>query len=80
MDELLDGPDKLECFVRFDDVNYWLSRTRDLISDAETYSFPAFRESFIELRRESRKAEFLLVVALYGFQREMKKRVSDAST
>ena len=68
MDELLDGPDKLECFVRFDEVNYWLSRTRDLITNADTYSFPAFRESFAELRREGRVAEFALIAALYRFK------------
>jgi hypothetical protein len=45
---------KLECFSRFDHVHYWHSRTRDLIANAETYSYPAFRESFRELRRESR--------------------------
>jgi len=64
---------KPECFIRFDDVHYWLSRTRDLIANAETYSFPAFLESFRALRRKSRKAEFALVLALYRFQREMEQ-------
>jgi hypothetical protein len=31
------GVSKRECFIRFDEVNYWLSRTRDLITNAETY-------------------------------------------
>jgi hypothetical protein len=48
---------KRECFTRFDKVHYWLSRTRDLIANAETYSYPAFRESFRELRRKSRRDE-----------------------
>jgi hypothetical protein len=64
---------KLECFFWLDDVSYWHSRTRDLIADAETYSFPAFLQSFRELRRVSRKAEFALVLALYKFQREMEQ-------
>jgi hypothetical protein len=68
----------LDCFTRFDDVNYWLSRTRDLIANAETYSFPAFRESFRGLRRKSRRAEFALLIALYRFQHEMEARATDA--
>ena len=67
---------KLECFTRFDGVNHWLSRTRDLIANAETHSYPAFRKSFRELRRGSRRAEFALVVALYQFQREMEERAN----
>jgi hypothetical protein len=35
-------PSKLACFTRFDEVNYWHSRTRDLITNAEAYSYPAF--------------------------------------
>jgi hypothetical protein len=66
------GISKLECFIRFDQVNYWLSRTRDLIANAETYCYPAFRESFRELRREARKAEFALVIALFQVERKMK--------
>jgi hypothetical protein len=66
------GIGRLDCLIRFDDVNYWLSRTRDLITNAETYSYPAFRESFRELRREARKSEFALVVALFRFERAMK--------
>jgi hypothetical protein len=72
------GISKLDCFMRFDDVNYWLSRTRDLITNAEKYRYPAFRESFRELRREARKSEFALVVALYQFYREMEGRATDA--
>ena len=68
--------DKLSCFVRFDEVNYWLSRTRDLITNAETYSYPAFAKSFRQLRREARKAEFALVVVLYKFERAMKGEAS----
>jgi hypothetical protein len=68
--------DKLSCFVRFDEVNYWLSRTRDLITNSETYSYPAFAKSFRRLRREARKSEFALVVALYKFERAMKGEAS----
>jgi len=64
---------KLDCFTRFDAVTYWLSRTRDLIAGAETYSYPAFGEAFRKLRRKSRKAEFALVLALYQFQRNKEK-------
>ncbi len=69
---------KLDCFIRFDEVTYWLSRTRDLITDAETYSYPAFRESFRELRREARKSEMELVIALFQFEKAMKKEATDA--
>ena len=72
------GLSKLDCFIRFDEVNYWLSRTRDLINNAEKYHYPAFRESFRELRREARKSEFALVVALYQFYREIEGRATDA--
>ena len=68
---------KLDCFIRFDEVNYWLSRTRELIADAETYSFPAFRESFRELRREARKSEMELVIALFQFERAVKREADD---
>ena len=71
-------PSKLDCFIRFDEVNYWYSRTRELIANAEIDSYPAFRESFRELRRASRKAEFELVIALYHFQQEMEARATDA--
>ncbi len=69
---------KLDCFIRFDEVNYWLSRTRDLIASAETYSYPAFRESFWELRREARKSEMELVIALFKFERAMKEHQTNA--
>jgi hypothetical protein len=72
-------PSKLACFTRFDEVNYWHSRTRDLITNAETYSYPAFRESFRELRREARKSEMELVIALFHFERTMKKALSEKS-
>ncbi len=70
------GSGKLECLSRFDKVHYWLSRTRDLVANAENYSFPVFLESFREIRRESRRAEFKLVVALYNFRREMEARAT----
>lgn len=60
--------DKLTCFVRFDDVAYWHSRTRDLITCADACCYSAFRESFLELRRATRVAEFALVAALYQFK------------
>jgi hypothetical protein len=68
------GLSKLDCFIRLDEVTYWLSRTRDLITNAETRSYLAFRESFRELRRESRKAEFALMVALYQFNKEWRNK------
>lgn len=67
----------LDCFTRFDAVAYWLSRTRDLIAGAETYRYPAFWEAFRRLRRNSRKAEFALVLALYQFQRNKEKEASE---
>jgi hypothetical protein len=72
------GLSKRDCLIRFDEVNYWHSRTRELISNAETHSYPAFRRSFRELRRESRKAEFELVLALYHFQQGMEAKATDA--
>jgi hypothetical protein len=72
------GLSKLECFIRFNDVHYRLSRTRDLIANAEDYSYPAFLESFRKLRRKSRRAEFALLLALYHFQHEMEERATDA--
>jgi len=69
--------DKLDCFTRFDELAYWLSRTRDLIAGAETHSYPAFWEAFRKLRRKSRKAEFALVLALYQFQRNKEKEASE---
>lgn len=74
------GLRKLECFTRFDKVHYWLSRTRELIANAETYSFPAFRESFRELRREARKSEMELVIALFRFERAMNKAMSESKS
>jgi hypothetical protein len=72
------GLSKLDCFVRFDEVNFWLSRTRDLIADAGSYSYPAFRESFRELRREGRKSEIELVITLFKFERAMRGNADDA--
>lgn len=72
------GPSKLDCFARFDNVSYWMSRTRDLIANAETYSYPAFRESFRELRREARKSEMELVIGLFQFEKAMKREAPDA--
>ena len=69
---------KLGCFARFDDVAYWLSRTRELIVDAESYSYPAFRTSFRELRRGSRKSEMELVAALFHFERGMEKALGES--
>jgi hypothetical protein len=63
-----DAMNEEECFARFDDVKFWHSRTRALIAEAETYSYPAFEESFRELRQESRRAEFLLVFALLSIR------------
>jgi hypothetical protein len=51
------GVTKPDCYARFDRVTYWLARTRDLIASSETYTYPAFRQSFRELRRKGRKAE-----------------------
>jgi hypothetical protein len=65
---------KLECFSRFDDLSYWQSRTRVLIANAETYTYPAFRESFRELRREARESEMELVIALFRFEKTMEKK------
>jgi hypothetical protein len=63
---------KLDCFIRFDEVNRWLLRTRDLITYAETYSYPAFIKSFRQLRRHARRADFELVIALYQFERALR--------
>src|SRR5271156_4632183 len=71
-----DGLSKLECLIRFDEANYWLSQTRELIANAEAYSYPMFRESFREARREARNAEFALVVALYQFYRGMEEQAT----
>jgi hypothetical protein len=71
------GLSKLNCFIRFDTATYWMSRTRDLIANAETYSYPAFRQSFLELRREARKSEMELVIALFKFEKAMKKQAAD---
>lgn len=62
---------RLDCFFHFDQLNHWLSRMRDLIATAESYTFPAFRESLRELRRSSMKAEFELAAALLRFERQM---------
>jgi hypothetical protein len=72
------GLSRLECFIRFDEVNFWLWRTRALIANAESYSYPAFRESFRELRREARKSEMELVIALFKFERVMKEQRTNA--
>jgi len=71
--------DKLECFARFEEVKRWHSRTVNLIADAESYSYPAFRESFWELRRESRKAEFALVLAMCQFEQRMEEEAADGN-
>jgi hypothetical protein len=68
---------KLDCFIRFDEVNFWLARTRDLIANAEAYSCAAFVESFRQLRREARKSEFALVIALFHFKKVMEKQTID---
>ena len=67
------GLSKRECFTRFEEVHFWLSRTRNLIASAEIYSYSAFRESFRELRREARKSEMELVIALFRFESAIKK-------
>ena len=72
-----DAMPKQECFARFDNVKFWHSRTRELIANSETYTYPAFRELFWELRRESRKAEFALVVALCRFENWMEEKAAD---
>lgn len=71
--------DKLECFARFEEVRLWHSRTLNLIANAESYTYAAFRESFWELRRESRKAEFALVVALCHFEDAMEEEAADGN-
>jgi hypothetical protein len=58
-------------------VRLWHSRTLSLIANAESYTYPAFRESFLELRRESRRAEFALVVALCHFEDAMEEQAAD---
>jgi hypothetical protein len=73
-----EGLRKLDCFIRFDEVSYWHSRTRDLLENAETYSYPAFRESFRVLRREARKSEMELVIALFRFERAMDKTMGES--
>lgn len=74
------GLRKVECFFLFDNVNYWHSRTRNLIANAETYSYRAFRESFRKLRREARKSEMELVIALFQFERAMKKAMTESKS
>jgi hypothetical protein len=69
---------KLECFIKFDELNYWLSRTRDLINTAETYSYAAYRQSYRELRHESRNAEIALLTALFDFDKAMKGTTNDS--
>jgi len=39
-----------------------------------------FRKSFRELRRESRKAEFELVIALFRFERAMNKAMAESKS
>lgn len=74
------GLSKLECFVGFDHVGYWHLRTRELIANADTYSYPAFKESFRELRREARKSEMQLVIALFRFERAMSEARAESKT
>lgn len=69
---------KLDCYFHFDKVAYWLSRTRDLIASSESYTYPAFRESFRELRREGRTSEIELVTTLFRFEKEMGRHAADA--
>ena len=69
---------KLDCYARFDKVTYWLARTRDLVASSESYTYPAFRESFRELRSEGRKSEIELVITLFRFEKEMRRRAADA--
>ena len=69
---------KLDCYARFDKVTYWLARTRDLIAASETYTHPAFRESFRELRREGRTSEIELVITLFRFEQEMGRHATNA--
>lgn len=71
---------KLDCFIRFDEVNHWHSRTRELIATAETHIYPVFRNFFRELRRESRKAEFELVIALFRFEMAMNKANAESKS
>lgn len=68
---------KEECFARFEEVRLWHSRTLNLIANAQSYTYPAFRESFWELRRESRRAEFALVIALCRFEDWMEDEAAD---
>ena len=35
---------KLDRLIRFDEVHYWLSRTSELITAAETYSYGNIRQ------------------------------------
>jgi hypothetical protein len=72
------GVTKLDCYLRFDKVAYWLSRTRELIASSESYTYPAFRKSFRELRRRGRKAEIELVITLFRFERGMRRHAADA--
>lgn len=67
----LGGFAKLDCFFHFDQLDHWLSRMRDLIATAEGYTFPAFQESLLELRRNSMKGEFELAAALLRFEKLM---------
>lgn len=71
------GLNQLDCFIRFDEVIFWLLRTLDLIATAETHRYGAYWGSFRMQRRESRKAEFALVIALYRSHDEMEERASD---
>lgn len=73
-----DSMNKLECFTRYEEVRLWHSRTLNLIANAESYTYPAFRESFWQMRRESRRAEFSLVIALCRFEQAMEDNAVDA--
>ena len=68
---------KLDCFSQFDKVHSWMSRTRDLVTNAGTYTYPALLQSLRKATRKSRGAEFALLLALYGFQREMEEYPTD---
>ena len=73
-----EGVSKLNCFIQIDEVNFWLSRTPDLIASAGDPPLPGVSGSIRELRREWRKAGFALGVALYQFQYETEEQATNA--
>jgi hypothetical protein len=70
---------KRNCFIRFDDMNYWLSRTRDLMSNAETHSHRALRDSLREIGYGSRRTKFAPVVAFHNLFPGMEEHATDAN-